>query len=71
MEKTRFGYCCINLTLQQQKGITIGRGMIKRTFEQKGISYASELALNNVRDLIEIINGIINTASSCTECLLI
>jgi UV DNA damage endonuclease len=55
MEKTRFGYCCINLTLQQQKGITIGRGMIKRTFEQKGISYASELALNNVRDLIEII----------------
>jgi UV DNA damage endonuclease len=55
MEKTRFGYCCINLTLQQQKGITIGRGMIKRTFEQKGISYASELALQNVRDLIEII----------------
>jgi UV DNA damage endonuclease len=53
--KNRLGYCCINTTLQEQKGITIGRGMIKRTFEQKGIQYASELALQNVRDLIEII----------------
>jgi UV DNA damage endonuclease len=43
------------MSLQEQKGITIGRGMIKRTFEQKGIQYASELALQNVRDLIEII----------------
>ncbi len=50
-----FGYCCINLTLQQEKGITIGRGMIKKTFEQKGIEYASELAVKNIRDLIEII----------------
>jgi len=53
--KNNFGYCCINMTLQKQKGITIGRGMIKRTFEQKGIAYASELALQNIRDLIEII----------------
>lgn len=53
--KNRLGYCCINMTLQEQKGITIGRGMIKRTFEQKGIQYASELALQNIRDLIEII----------------
>ena len=53
--KNRLGYCCINMTLQEQQGITIGRGMIKRTFEQKGIQYASELALQNVRDLIEII----------------
>jgi len=53
--KNRLGYCCINMTLQEQNGITIGRGMIKRTFEQKGIQYASELALQNVRDLIEII----------------
>ena len=53
--KNNFGYCCINMSLQEQKGITIGRGMIKRTFEQKGIQYASELALQNVRDLIEII----------------
>ena len=53
--KNNFGYCCINMSLQEQKGITICRGMIKRTFEQKGIQYASELALQNVRYLIEII----------------
>jgi UV DNA damage endonuclease len=29
--------------------------MIQRTFQQKGISYASELALENVRDLVKII----------------
>jgi UV DNA damage endonuclease len=51
---TQLGYCCINLTLQQ-KNITCNRGMIKRTFESKGIQYASELALKNIRDLVEII----------------
>lgn len=49
-----YGYCCINLTLDKQ-GIKIGRGMIKRTFQAKGIEYAGELAENNVRDMVEII----------------
>lgn len=48
------GYCCINTQLRKQK-ITTNRSMIKRTFQDRGISYASELALLNVRDLIEII----------------
>jgi len=48
------GYACINMTLRKNKIFT-NRGMIKRTFKQKGIDYASELALLNVRDLIEII----------------
>jgi len=48
------GYCCINTTLAKD-GITIGRGMIKRTFEAKGIKYAGELAEANIRDMIEII----------------
>jgi len=48
------GYACINMTLGKS-GITTNRSMIKRTFLQKGISYASELALQNVRDLLEII----------------
>lgn len=48
------GYCCINLTLQKQK-ITTGRGMIQRTFKQKGLKYASELALANARDLVKIL----------------
>ena len=51
----RFGYACINMELQEDRGIQTSRGMIKRTFMQKGISYASELALQNCRDLIEVI----------------
>tara|TARA_Y100000816_G_C26106366_1_gene588144 strand:+ start:3975 stop:4895 length:921 start_codon:yes stop_codon:yes gene_type:complete len=48
------GYACINMTLRK-KNITTNRSMIKRTFQQKGIQYASELGIQNVRDLIEII----------------
>jgi len=48
------GYCCINMTLQKKK-ITTGRGMIQRTFKEKGLKYASELALANARDLVKIL----------------
>jgi len=51
---TNFGYCCINLTLEE-KGIKIGRGMIKKTFTARGIKYAGELAEANIRDMVEII----------------
>jgi len=56
-ENTNLGYCCINTTLQQDKKqkITTNRSMIKKTFDERGIAYASELALLNVRDLVEII----------------
>lgn len=49
-----YGYCCINLTLDKA-GIKIGRSMIKKTFDARGIKYAGELAEANVRDMIEII----------------
>jgi UV DNA damage endonuclease len=49
-----YGYCCINLTLDKA-GIKIGRSMIKKTFDAKGIKYAGELAEANIRDMIEII----------------
>ena len=53
---TRFGYACLNMTLQKQKPrITCNRGMIKRTFKAKGIPYASQLALQNVKDLLTIL----------------
>jgi UV DNA damage endonuclease len=48
-----FGYACINLGLHDQ-GITTNRGMIRRTFLEKGIAYASELALQNVQALLQI-----------------
>ena len=61
----RMGYACVNMQLSypQQYGgkpkgvkrITTNRGMIKRTFEEKGIKYASELGLKNATDLFKIV----------------
>ena len=48
------GYACINITLGE-KGITTNRGMIRRTFLEKGIQYASQLALQNVQALLQIV----------------
>ena len=60
------GYACINMQLSypqkwggKEKGvkpITTGRSMIKRTFESKGLDYASELTLANAMDLDKIID---------------
>ena len=65
------GYACINMELQKQK-ICSNRGMIKRTFQSKGVAYASELALINVTALKKIIewnnaNGI--KVYRMTSCL--
>lgn len=49
------GYCCINLELQATRKLTVNRTMVRKTFDAKGIQYASELALQNVKDLVEII----------------
>ena len=49
------GYACINLSLQADK-VTTNRGMIKKTFTERGIGYASELALKNVQDLLKIVD---------------
>ena len=50
------GYACINMTLSGQKPkITTNRSMIKKTFLNKGMEYAGELALLNCRDLVEIL----------------
>jgi UV DNA damage endonuclease len=56
----RYGYCCINVTLSKDK-VTTNRGMVKRTFEDRGIEYASELALKNVTDLRKVLEW--NTAN--------
>lgn len=49
------GYACINTTLAAQ-GVLVNRGMIRRTFLEKGLTYASELALKNVQDLLKIVD---------------
>ena len=48
------GYACINMGLADQ-GITTNKGMIRKTFMEKGIVYASQLALQNVTALYEIL----------------
>jgi len=60
------GYACINMQLSypqeyggQEKGvlpITTGRSMIRRTFDSRGISYASEKTLDNCKDLERIVS---------------
>lgn len=52
----RIGYACINMTLNSLKPkVTTNRGMVKKTFESKGLKYTSELSLENIKDLITII----------------
>lgn len=50
----RLGYACINTELNKT-GITTNRGMIKKTFMSKGLPAASQLALQNIRDLLTIL----------------
>jgi UV DNA damage endonuclease len=53
----KLGYACINTTLGSQKPkVTTNRGMIRRTFDTKGLPYVSELVLQNVRDLSTIVS---------------
>jgi UV DNA damage endonuclease len=54
MIKNRLGYCCLCLSLDKE-GVTTNRGMVKKTFQEKGLNYVSELALKNTQDLIKII----------------
>ena len=50
------GYACINSTLSVQKPkVTTNRSMIKKTFMDKGIDYASELSMLNIADLSTIL----------------
>ena len=55
MENTKinYGYACINLSV---KNARTNRSMIRSTFDKKGITYASELALKNLRGLVKIIS---------------
>jgi len=50
------GYACINMTLGSQKPkVSTNRSMVRKTFDARGINYVSELALQNIQDLITIV----------------
>lgn len=58
MVKNHLGYACINMglnSLKKEARVTTNRAMIKKTFNAKGLSYASELSLKNCKDLIKIL----------------
>ena len=50
----RLGYCCISLGINQGKikkdHISVNRTMVRRTFDQKGLAYVSDLAIQNIED---------------------
>ena len=57
MTNYNLGYACINKGFSERpkkQRITTNRSMIKRTFKEKGLPYASELALLNCKDLLTI-----------------
>ena len=59
------GYACVNMSLSYPREwggmprgtqrITTNRSMIRKTFDAKGLPYASELALANCQDLLKIL----------------
>ena len=53
------GYCCIclgvNEGLKKKDHISVNRGMVKKTFEAKGLSYVSELVVLNLEDTIKVL----------------
>ena len=42
----QLGYACINMTLSKD-GVSCNKTMIRKTFQAKGIEYASEIILKN------------------------
>ena len=55
----RTGYCCIAIGCNDGKKkkdyITVNRGMVKKTFLVKGLPYASELIVENLKDTLEVL----------------
>ena len=55
------GYCCINMSINEdgrrrKDFVKVNRGMVKRTFEARGLEYVSELVILNLKDTIKVLN---------------
>ena len=62
MTNYNLGYACINMELSAQKPkVSTNRTMRRKTFDEKGLDYTSELILQNVTDLLTILKW--NTAN--------
>ena len=53
------GYCCISNGINKDKRpkdhIKVNRGMVRKTFLEKGLPYVSELSLLNLNDCLEVL----------------
>lgn len=54
------GYCCLSLGINTGKKkkdyIKVNRGMTRKTFDKKGMSYISELTILNLRDTLKVLD---------------
>jgi UV DNA damage endonuclease len=58
MTDIRLGYACINMALSEgpkNQKICVNKSCVAKTFREKGINYAVELAKNNLRAVLEIL----------------
>ena len=57
--RNNIGYCCISTSINEgvskKDMILVNRGMIKKTFENKGLDYVSKLSLKNIDDFYKIL----------------
>lgn len=53
------GYCCISMGVntgkKKKEFITVNRGMVRRTFDAKGLPYVSELVIENLKDTLKLL----------------
>lgn len=58
--KNKIGYCCICLGINEGRAkkdlISVNRGMVKKTFDAKGLPYVSELVILNLQDTLKILD---------------
>ena len=56
----RIGYCCISLGINEgltkKQEVLVNRGMVRKTFDSKGLSYVSELIIGNLKDTLKILD---------------
>jgi UV DNA damage endonuclease len=59
MSKINIGYCCLSLGINEGKKkadqVLVNRGMVKRTFESRGLSYVSDLIKLNLDDTFKVL----------------
>jgi UV DNA damage endonuclease len=54
------GYCCLSMGINEGKTkkdqVMVNRGMVRRTFDAKGLDYVSQLIIENLKDTIKVLD---------------